>query len=175
MTILIIDNHTKHLQELSSCFPVIPDIFTKEEFDSKTNIGNYDLIVLSGGSNVPTVMRHPEHYAKELELIRSSKAPILGICLGAELIIKAFDGQLKELVETDSKHIMFNGNRIDIYEHHTIGADELPKELSVCSKSEKCIEIFKHSTRPIIGIQFHPEIGHHTEIFDWIFKELDRK
>lgn len=172
MNILIIDNHTKHLRELASCFSKTPRIINKEEFEAEPDLEGYDLIVISGGSNIPTALRHPDHYKKEIQLIRDSKTPILGICLGAELIALSFGAELKELPETMNQAIKLGGEKINICEHHRIGFDVLPPELISLAKSEHCIEVFKHVTKPIIGIQFHPEVGHHRELFSWALKEF---
>jgi len=183
MKILIIDNHTEHLLELTNCFTNSPEIVNKEAFDNGFNVENFDLIILSGSFNMPTVLRHPDFYQQEIDLIKNSKIPIIGICLGAELIIKAFAGKLEELshnldgevklniLDNDLKAI-FNKNPIKVIEHHKIGVKELPKDLIELANSPDCIEIFKHISRPILGIQFHPEIGQHKEIFNWAIKKL---
>ncbi len=82
MQTLIIDNHTKHLSELVSLFQNVT-ILKKEELVKGQNFDIYDAIVFSGGSDVPTVLRHLDDYILEIEIIKNSKIPIIGICLGA--------------------------------------------------------------------------------------------
>ncbi|MCX6793268.1 MAG: gamma-glutamyl-gamma-aminobutyrate hydrolase family protein [Candidatus Falkowbacteria bacterium] len=183
MKILIIDNHSEHLLELTNCFSNLPKIINKETFDKGFAIENFDSIILSGSFNMPTALRHPNFYKQEIDLIKNSKTPIIGICLGAELIIKSFDGKLEELSHSLDGEVKLNvsdknlktiieSNHIKVIEHHKIGAKNLPKDLLELASSPDCVEIFKHASKPIIGIQFHPEIGKHKEIFDWAIKEL---
>ena len=71
MKTLIINNRSKYINELSSLFSNVT-ILNKENLTKDFDVTTYDLIVLSGGSNVPTVLRHPEAYSDELELIKNA-------------------------------------------------------------------------------------------------------
>lgn len=179
MKICIIDNHTKHLSELAVCFSDVPEVVRKEDFDKNFEAKAYDLIVLSGGSGMPTVMRHADCYDKEIELVKNGNIPIIGICLGAEIIIKAFGGGLKELnqrqaglreidLRDQSLKELFPDGHIDVFESHAIGTDSLPPGLSECASSKAGVEIFRHTGKKIIGIQFHPEVTHDKILIKWI-------
>ncbi len=72
MNILLVDNHSKHRDELIQLFGEIAVVETQEELcDFDTN--HYDLIILSGGSNIPSVLYNPEAYAKEIAFIQNTK------------------------------------------------------------------------------------------------------
>ena len=88
MKTLIINNHTKHIDELRNLF-IGADIIDKIDLvnHGTSDFENYDLIVLSGGSgNIPSVFHNPEEYQFEIDLVKYSSVPIVGICLGAEII-----------------------------------------------------------------------------------------
>lgn len=183
MRTLIIDNHTKHLKELCDLFPN-SEIITKENFNENFDIWSFQLIILSGGSDVPTVFRHPEEYSKEINLIRNSHIPILGICLGNEIIVEAFGGSLQDLPEehrgTTELKISDKGLKkevgsttIKIKESHKIGVLKLPKEIVSCASSGHGIEITKHKTRPIVGLGFHPEMLPNKGLLTWLSKTLE--
>lgn len=178
MKTLIVNNHTKHIQELSSLFPN-SSIIKKEDLKN-TNITDYDLVVISGGSNVPTVLRHPEQYINEILLIKNTNIPILGICLGSELITYTYGGELKELPEEHNGEVIIKIKDLSLLntigtlefyaqEGHRIGVKTLPKNFISCAYSDHGIEIFKHTSKPIIGLQFHPEIQRSAEMMNWVF------
>ena len=182
MKTLIINNHSKYIAELSSIFSNVV-ILDKEKLNIDFDISEYDLIVLSGGSNVPTVLRHPEKYENEIELIKNTNIPIVGICLGSEIIIKAFGGELKELQKKHKGIIklkiinqylekILETSKIEVAEAHHVGIQELPQNFTSYAESDHGIEIFKHNNKTIIGFQFHPEVSNNNGIIKWILGEL---
>ena len=91
MKILIINNHTKHLDELRQLFERYGETATVDKFELKKDhiYEEYNLIVLSGSSAV-SVKDKPQVYEKELLLIKQTQVPIIGVCMGAELIAYAY-------------------------------------------------------------------------------------
>jgi GMP synthase (glutamine-hydrolysing) len=182
MSILLVDNHSKHRDKLIQLFSEHAIIETQEQLrDFDTNL--YDLIILSGGSNVPSVLYHPEAYKKEYELIRNTKTPILGICLGCEIVTRAFDGNLKDLnsvhrgdinltITDESLKNTLLKETLVVYEAHEVGIKDLPNNFIVCATSEHGPEIIKHITKPIMGIQFHPEVEPEKKLIEWIINTL---
>ncbi len=183
MKTLIIDNNSKHIEELKSLFKEA-EIINKKNLNNDLKLNKYDLLVLSGGSNVPTVLRHPNEYSFEMNLIRTSNIPIIGICLGLEIITKAFDGELQELpvkhkglvqlkISDPKLKSSINSEFIDVIEVHHINIKKLPEKFISCANSQHGVEIIKHINKPIIGFQFHPEILKNQKLIDWMFKTLN--
>lgn len=167
MNILIIDNNTTYLEQLKSLFSFHKiDVISWKDFSFK-KLANYSLIVLSGGHPNSVAHKH-ELYEEELKTILRAKTPILGICLGFELIVYAFGGRLKEMAHKEKGKVkieiitddpVLRGiTGLDVYESHRWVAEELPPDLIGLAKSKDGIEIIKHKTRFIYGFQFHPEI-----------------
>lgn len=159
-------------------------VIDKENLTKNLDLSPYNLLVLSGGSGAPTVLRHPEKYVVEIDLIKESKIPVLGICLGAEIICEAYGGVLKELPEKQRGVVklkigdrklqdLLNSNRIEVVEGHKIGIQTLPKDFVSCAFSEHGVEIFRHLNKPIIGFQFHPEVSNDKKLLDWAFEILN--
>lgn len=180
MKTLIINNRSKYINELSSLFSNVT-ILNKENLTKDFDVTTYDLTVLSGGSNVPTVLRHPEAYSDELELIKNANIPIIGICLGLEIIIKAFNGELQELseehrglikLEITSSNLekVLGVSNTEVKEGHHIGIKQMPLDFVSCAQSEHGIEIIKHKNKPIIGFQFHPEVSNNKKLLEWVFE-----
>ena len=183
MKTLLVNNHTKHLKELISLFSNTT-IIEKENLKNGVDLSLYDLLVFSGGSDVPTVLRHPEEYSLEMNLIREANISILGICLGAEIIIKAFGGELRELSEeyrgnvklriTDEKLKLLNGSDVlEVKEGHHVGIKNVPNDFTICAYSEHSPEIIRHTRKPILAIQFHPEISKNENLIKWLLGELN--
>lgn len=109
-----------------------------------------------------------------LELVKEfyTSIPILGICLGHQVIAEAFGGNIipaKNLLHGKSDKILhhstgifknipqgFTGTR-----YHSLIVDEvlLPKSLSVVARSnyDGSIMAIQHIHYPLVGLQFHPE------------------
>lgn len=175
MNILLIDNGTRQLQSLERA--LAPHTITTlrfEEFDFEFQVTgeHIDLVVLSGGGQY-SVIGNELRFAKEIEFVRTSPIPILGICLGAELIAHAFGATLELLghKETGPKKLevlipsdpLFDHNpQLQVFESHRWAITSLSSELIGLARSESGYEIIRHPTLPRLGFQFHPESSMHT-------------
>jgi para-aminobenzoate synthetase len=185
MKVLIINNHTKHLDELIALFSN-PIIIDKENLKNDIDLTPYDLVVISGGSGVSSVVDYPEDYLIESDLIKNTTIPVLGICLGSEIITHAFGGTLQKsdtphkgvikltLMDNNLKKIL-EKDFVEVHEAHRVYIKDMPKDFTICATSDHGIEIIKHTTKPILGIQFHPEISKNEAVFKWIFETVGLK
>lgn len=170
MKILIIDNGTSFLAQLTDMATAQGhnqvEVMKFSHIDlAKTP--NYDLIILSGGHSL-IVVNHDVEYGNEIKLIKESGKPILGICLGCELIAYSFDSDLellkhreKSLVELEileSSPLTKALDKAKVHESHRWYIKKLGPNLKALAKSEDGIEIIKHVNLPIYGLQFHPEL-----------------
>jgi GMP synthase-like glutamine amidotransferase len=163
MKILLIDNGTSILQKLQKLAG--SDEITKKWNDVlPSDATSYDLIILSGSSQY-SVNQNYDLFAKEIELIRSTRIPLIGICFGCELIAHAFGGKLGDLKEKHHgiREISFLGadisskKKIKVYENHQAIITAMPKDFTVVASSEDGPEMIRHTSLPIFGLQFHPE------------------
>ena len=108
-----------------------------------------------------------------LDLIREAPAdlPIFGVCLGHQCIGQAFGGTITRADKimhgklsriTHNQAGLFDGlpDNLTVTRYHSlmIQADNLPDELNVTAKTEDgIIMAVQHKTRPVFGVQFHPE------------------
>ena len=119
-------------------------------------------IVLSPGPGDPQLL----DYAVETVQALVGNLPIMGICLGNQLLARAFGGQTYKLkfghrggnhpvrdLKTGSVHITAQNHG------YAVDADSLPKELEVShvNLNDGTVEGFVHKELPIMGIQFHSE------------------
>lgn len=171
MKVLLVDNGTKHLDFLEK---LAADgganaVQKVRVHDLKPGAENSaDLVILSGSSYFP-VIDNEDYYAEELELIKRGLKPILGICLGCELIAHAFGCKLAQMLEAENQNwIRLEPLRPDpineilrsakVYESHKWAIVELGPEIEALATSKDGYEIIKHRAKPIYGLQFHPEL-----------------
>lgn len=144
---------------------------------------NFDAIILSGGHSF-TIEGNDSRLNDEVEIIKNSTQPILGICYGFELIAHAFGTKLEllpakekgiitiEVVEPD--RIFTNIPSFEVFENHRYVVKETTEDLIVLAQSKDGIEAIKHKTRPLYGVQFHPEMFVEQSCGDEIFDNFLR-
>ncbi len=98
--------------------------------------------------------------------------PILGICLGHQLLSTVFGGEVRtaeagvyadaEIVVDDEDRILRGlGPGFSAWVSHKDEVKTVPPEFKVLAHSETCsVEAMAHETLPLFGVQFHPEVEH---------------
>lgn len=136
-----------------------------------------DALVLSGGA--PRIAWESPKLGLCTDYIEHFKGPILGICVGHQLMAvyyggKAGPSEIPEYglakVEVLEEDDLFKGipREFLAWESHN---DEVKavKDFAILALSENCkIQAIKHKTKPHYGIQFHPEVNdteHGEEIY----------
>lgn len=115
-----------------------------------------------------SVVGHDGEYQNELQVIREANVPIIGICLGFELIAHAFGSPLYRL-ETKEKgfvklnivqsHPIFSDiAQVKVFESHRWVVKSVRTPLVGLARSKDGYEVIIHESRPIFGFQFHPEM-----------------
>jgi GMP synthase (glutamine-hydrolysing) len=136
-------------------------------------------IILSGQSH-PWTNYTPESLAGVYEVIHQARQPVLGICGGHQQIAldcgapvnvmkrltpgEGYEGCLRERgfgeIETNGEAI-FAGlpMRLSVWHAHYDEVKELPAGFKRTAASENCaIQAMQHGSRPLFGVQFHPEL-----------------
>ncbi len=133
----------------------------------------FDAYVISGGpSSVSKMTPNAAHRIVNLSRQLDNPKPILGICFGHQLIAHLFGGVVQKgtvgeygisEVQIDNSDGLFESipNKINVWESHFDEVKSLPEEFEVLAHSNSCpIEAFAHKSKPIYGVQFHPEVWH---------------
>ncbi|TWT41650.1 Aminodeoxychorismate/anthranilate synthase component 2 [Thalassoglobus neptunius] len=169
--ILLVDNYDSFVFNLSRYF---------QELGCETNVVRNDRLNWNEiDSNPPQAIVispgpcSPREAGMSVELVErySAKIPILGVCLGHQVIASAFRGKVVRApkpihgqaswIHHDQTRL-FEGcpNPLRVARYHSLIVDptSLPSELAVTSTTEDgLIMSFRHCEHPVFGVQFHPE------------------
>ena len=185
MTILVINNKGQYnhriqrsLQYLKMESELVSNTLSIEELEAKSPTG----LILGGGPSI-------EGAGNSEEYIKHFNIPILGICLGHQLIAKAYGGEVSTSDTESYAQVKINiindenlfeglAPEMQVWSSHKDEVKNIPDEFEILANSNLCdIESFKHKTKDVYGIQFHPEV-HHTpkgsQIFENFYKICKR-
>ncbi|WP_027308134.1 carbamoyl phosphate synthase small subunit [Caloramator sp. ALD01] len=136
---------------------------------------NPDLVFLSNGPGDPEELQDVIQNIKEL----INKKPIVGICLGHQLIALSLGGRTKKLKygHRGCNHPVKDLVKNKIYitsQNHGYYVDLVPEDTEVThiSLNDGTIEGMRHKKLPIYSVQFHPEACPGPKDNDYIFDEF---
>jgi len=178
---LLLDNYDSYTynlyQLLAEINGVPPKVVYNDAFDCNwekmlQGVGEFDNIVISPGPGTPL---NPRDFGLCSDAIRRSTVPLLGVCLGHQGIAhmhgarvdkapEPVHGRVSALAHINSD--LFRGipQGAEVVRYHSLlayGVDECPDLEEVAWTSDeqgrKLLMGLQHKTRPIYGVQFHPE------------------
>jgi GMP synthase (glutamine-hydrolysing) len=136
-------------------------------------------IILSGQSH-PWNQYSEKSLASVFEVIKKAEQPILGVCGGHQQLALAFGAPVDLMarlepgegyagakrergyfpVETDGNGIFKNlPRKITVWHSHFDEVKQLPKGFHATAWNENSpIQAMQHASRPLFGVQFHPEL-----------------
>jgi GMP synthase-like glutamine amidotransferase len=176
MRTLLVDNYLSSESKLEELYDVLKDVTVHTvEVKDYSSFGRgeefklYDVIVLSGSQLMLSEAGILDQFYNEVELIKETEKPLLGICFGHQLMAMAF-GEQVEMVDKEYKGYymvrkleddeMFKGlgDRFLVTQSHKEQVTSLPFDFVKLADSPNCpVEVMKHMILPKYGVQFHPE------------------
>ncbi len=172
--LLIIDNQSAFIKKFKRQF------LSEQDFDyvffdhnqpitlsAKTEIKG---VILSGGKGNPY---EPLNLTSNFVALMNFNVPVLGFCLGHEIIAVANRGRIKKLAEYHGKKELINiikpedpifdglkKMEVLLLKKHSFYVSEMPESFECLATSDICsTEIIKHKEKPIYGFQSHPEVS----------------
>jgi len=128
-----------------------------------------DVTILTGSNFMLSKPDTRMVFHSEMDLVRKIDLPLLGICFGHQLIGAAYGSEVVDLghnvrefkeVKLLGKDPLFEGlpGSIRVSESHRQAISRVPEGFRHLAESATSrVEAIAHQTRPVYGLQFHPE------------------
>ncbi len=136
---------------------------------SPSRFNAFDGVALSGSPEMMSKGSTQLKFQAEMDAITHTRAPVLGVCFGHQIMARAFGSMVVEDGEPVLKFVktkilvddsLFEGlphSSMLLESRHEI-VDSLPSGFELLAQSETSrIAVMKHRKRPLYGVQFHPE------------------
>ncbi|WP_188456014.1 anthranilate synthase component II [Virgibacillus oceani] len=175
---LLMDNYdsfTYNLYQYFSEETIDVEVFRNDQLSlAEIEALNPEAIIISPGPGLP------KQAGNCLDIVKAfhKQIPILGICLGHQIIAAALGAKIKQatiikhgktsLITHNSLGLFsYLSQPLEVMRYHSqiIDAETLPAQLEVAARSldDNVIMAIKHRKFPVFGVQFHPEsIGTNT-------------
>jgi len=171
LKILVVNNYGQfcHLihravRDLDMDTKIIPNTTPIEDILAEEPDG----LILSGGPEM-------DRAGLCFDYVRKIDLPILGICLGHQAIALAYGGHVHvgekggyaeveiEVLEEDDI-LRGLGQKTTVWASHADEVAIIPESFIHLARSDICeIEAMRHPTKPLYGVQWHPEVSHTKE------------
>ena len=184
MKILLIDNYDSFTYNIVHLFAALPDVEVvvvrndDDKLAAMMEQQSFDGIIIGPGPGDPT---DPYYFGNNINIIRTTKLPLLGICLGFQGMATVYGASLKKATEpkhgktsvfTHSKDsiFFFCPDEFNIMRYHSLMIDanqNIPNNIEIIgevshndqsfSENGREIMALKIKNKPHYGVQFHPE------------------
>jgi anthranilate synthase/aminodeoxychorismate synthase-like glutamine amidotransferase len=171
--VLVIDHYDSYTYNLvhliAGVTGELPDVV---QHDDPSEVdrwrAGYTHLVLSPG---PGTVADPRDFAMGRDVIAESRVPVLGVCLGMQGIVHELGGTVEIVAPAhgDVSTVEHRGGGLfasipqgfSVVRYHSQAATEIPADLEVTAWCDgpvgRVVMGVRHRSRPLHGVQFHPE------------------
>ena len=172
--ILVIDNGTHYLEQLQRALRLLRVPFRVQPggtFPGPELLDAATGIILTGGEVHVFEADQLEQVAVSCRLISEAPRPILGLCLGCQLVAHVFGGTIRPLPVPVDRPVDIEWLASDalndglprvcpmVMAHNDTVTRPGPGLVTLARSNFGAHEAIRHRTRPIFGVQFHPEVS----------------
>jgi para-aminobenzoate synthetase len=170
MHVLLVDHEDSYTHNLAhliaACVGEAPQIVGHDDARLLALAAEAECIVLSPGPGSPL---HTRDAGQSLALIRASDKPILGVCLGHQLLAYAYGARIAPALTPTHGYtsaIAHAGEGLfadlpqpfEAMRYHSLAVRDLPPCLrATAHTADGEIMAIAHMSKPHFGVQFHPE------------------
>ncbi|MEV4265572.1 type 1 glutamine amidotransferase [Kribbella sp. NPDC049584] len=139
-----------------------------------SSMGDHAALIMLGGGLLPDEDDRAPWLPAERELLRAAhgQVPVLGICLGGQLVAHTFGGQVQgkyglpekgvtALSVLPADDVLLDGlpSTVRAVESHQDQITRLPQDAVLLMSSERCPNQMLRVGERTWGVQFHPEVA----------------
>jgi anthranilate synthase component 2 len=169
--VVVVDHHDSYTWNLvhlvAGVTGALPEV-VQHDSTTAAHVLGFDHVVLSPGPGHPD---DPGDFSVGREVLLAGTVPVLGVCLGMQGLVTAYGGLVERvqpahgdvaLVDHDGSGV-FAGlpSPYAAVRYHSLAATRVPDELVVtatCADEHgEVVMGVRHRSRPLHGVQFHPE------------------
>jgi anthranilate synthase component 2 len=166
--VLVIDHHDSYTFNLvhlvAGVTADLPDVVQHDDPSAQRWRDGYTHVVLSPG---PGTVTDPADFVIGRAVVAEADVPVLGVCLGMQGIVDVLGGRV-EVVEPAHGEVarvshdgtgVFTGipQGFAAVRYHSQAAVTLPLALRRTAWADGIVMGVEHVSRPLFGVQFHPE------------------
>ena len=166
--VVVVDHHDSYTWNLvhliASVTGALPTVVQHDEV-SAASVLAHEYVVLSPGPGTPA---DRADFAVGAEVLRAAARPVLGVCLGMQGLVAAYDGQVTRVrpAHGEVAQVTHDGRGVfaglpqgfAAVRYHSLAAVELGDDLEATAHAEDgTVMGVRHRTLPLEGVQFHPE------------------
>lgn len=169
--ILVVDNYDSFthnlVQCLAHCTGIDPAVVSNDDARWRAEyLAGFDCVVISPGPGRPD---RALDFGICRRILEAARVPVLGVCLGHQGICHAFGGSViraPEPVHGRTSLIRHHGDELfcgipspfRAVRYHSLMVADIPGDLKVIASTDDGMPMaLRHATRPLWGVQFHPE------------------
>ena len=173
LRVLVIDHHDSYTYNLvhliASVTGQLPDVVQHDDpSQAATWRTGYSHVVLSPG---PGTVNDPGDFTVGKAVLAESSVPVLGVCLGMQGLVTAYGGRVEVVAPAHGEVAAVTHQGSGLFEglpqgfaavrYHSLAAVEIPDQIEAtawCQGPAGPVTMgVAHRTRPLAGVQFHPE------------------
>ena len=170
--VVVVDHHDSYtwnlVHLLASVTGELPEV-VQHDATSVAHLLSFTHVVLSPGPGHPA---DPVDFAVGTEVLRTARVPVLGVCLGMQGLVTAYGGLVERVppAHGDVAEVTHDGTGLfagipspyPVVRYHSLAATRVPDDLAVTARctgedGAEVVMAVRHTSRPLHGVQFHPE------------------
>lgn len=167
--VVVVDHHDSYTYNLvhliASVTGELPAVVMHDAMTAPDLLGGgFTHVVLSPGPGHPC---HRADFAVGREVLLQSRVPVLGVCLGMQGLVTAYGGTVGRIQPAHGEVTLVAHHgaglftdvpqRFPAVRYHSLAAVRVPAVLQVTAWSGRVVMGVRHRSRPLQGVQFHPE------------------